>query len=204
MLHNEGCDTSRNHKTKQDCIPVGCVPPAHWPSGRGACVLGGVHAQGAFVTMEGCACLGVCMLRWHACPRGCACLGVHACPGGLVCPGACMPTGCACPGVCVPRGVCVQGHACVPRGHVYPGSMCAWGACMLGGVCAWGMHTQRHACLGVGMHGAHAPCEQNHRCLWKHNLAATSLREVIKYVHKYKTLLAMIPNLAGQSYIQIL
>ena len=60
-------DNNQNIYLKQECIPVGCVPPAHWPhlvvsagglrTCRGACVPRGVHAWGAWVPGE-CACPG--------------------------------------------------------------------------------------------------------------------------------------------------
>ena len=53
---------------KQECIPVGCVPPAHWPYPRG-------------VSSWGCLSRGGCLLG-----------GV--CPGGGL-PGGCLPGGCA-------------------------------------------------------------------------------------------------------------
>ena len=61
------------------------------------------------------------------------------------------------------RCVCPGDGGCLPGGGV-----CAWGGmswgCVPGGVSA--THTHPH------------PCEQNHRRLWKHNLAATTLRTV--------------------------
>ena len=61
---------------KQECIPVGCVPPTHWPyvvvhvrgvHGSGACVAGGHEWQGACVVGKGmrgrgCAWQGGCMV----------------------------------------------------------------------------------------------------------------------------------------------
>ena len=51
------------NKTKQECIPVGSLPPAHWPhlvvSGGegtcdwGVCVPGGMHTQEACMTWQG-------------------------------------------------------------------------------------------------------------------------------------------------------
>ena len=58
------------------------------------------------------------------------------------------------------RGVCASRG----RGVCFPG-VCAFG----GGECV-----SQHA---LGRHPL-PPCEQNHRCLWKHNLAATMLRTV--------------------------
>ena len=77
---------------------------------------------------------------------------IPACTGqGGVCPGA------VCPGAVCPGGLSAQG-GCLPRG----------GVC-LGGVC-----------LGGCLPHTPSPCGQNGRCLWKHYLAATTLRMVIK------------------------
>ena len=51
-----------------ECIPVGCIPPAHWPH---------------LVVSEGCA-QGACMPGRHLCPRG------HACVGSMHAQGACV------------------------------------------------------------------------------------------------------------------
>ena len=56
---------------KQECIPVGCVPAAHWP-------YPGVSFLGGGCTCPGCACQGV----WSG---GCG-------PGGCTCPGV-VPAG---------------------------------------------------------------------------------------------------------------
>ena len=101
----------------QECIPVGCVPPAHWVhlivSARG-----GMHAWG-----------GMCV-------RGGACLeGMHTQGEG-----ACMPKG-AGGGKHTLRGMCAWG-ACVPGGVCMPGgNMCDWGTCMPSTPPLW---TDRH------------------------------------------------------------
>ena len=80
------------------------------------------------------------------------------------------------PGTGVSRGVGVC-RGCLPRG-VCPGGMlrgvCAQGGCLLRDVCPMGV------CQGVCTQGVShpSPCEQNDRCLWKHYLAAISLRTV--------------------------
>ena len=65
LLHNTESTIESNTVTrtikyslpkKQECIPVGCVPPAHWPS------VGGVPAQG------GCTCPGGCTYAGVTCP----------------------------------------------------------------------------------------------------------------------------------------
>ena len=72
-------------------IPVGCVRPAHWPSGGacwgwvgGCCVRswGNVHSGGGACMPRGCV-SGVCMpggvCAWVMCMPVCACPGGHAC-----------------------------------------------------------------------------------------------------------------------------
>ena len=73
-LQEKCCVVVKNIAQIQECIPVGCVPPAHWPHlvVRGVvCMLeGGMHARG-----------GVCMPgEAHSCPEA-VCMprgwGVH-------------------------------------------------------------------------------------------------------------------------------
>ena len=64
-------------------------------------------------------------------------------------------------GGCLSGGVSAQG-VCLPKGCVCPG------VSGQGGVCPGGL--------------PHPHCEQNHRPLWKHNLAAAMLRTVNKEV----------------------
>ena len=78
----------------QECIPVGCVPPAHWPH----LVVSAGGARG-YASLGGCDCPG-----GPGGPRRNACWG-NACPGG------CLPGGHACPGAVHVQGVCV---ACMP------------------------------------------------------------------------------------------
>ena len=82
-----------------------------------------------------------------------------------------------------------------------------------------GMHTPCHACpLPCTPPGTHAPChalphhtcpchnlpcEQNHRCLWKHNLAATTLRTVITFHTFFTMFLDFINWMRGYIYGQI-
>ena len=89
----------------------------------------------------------------------------------------CIPVGCVQSAAVAARGVypsmhwagvCVSQHAlgkgCLPGG-VCPGVGCLPGGRLPGGVSAWGVSA--------------TPCEQNDRCLCKHNLATTTLRTVI-------------------------
>ena len=74
------------HNRKQECIPVGCVPPSHWPySGGGSawgvsaqegCLPGGVSPQ------------GVCLPRGM--PARGVCPGLSAKGGGVSAQGACV------------------------------------------------------------------------------------------------------------------
>ena len=107
---------------KQECIPVGYVPPTHWPSGGcvpyylshhafdvGGCLPRGYLPRG--VSAWGCLSGGAmwpiasCIWCWGCLPRGCM-LRVSA--QGGVCPG----------GVC-PVGVC-------PGGAMWPTPSCIW------------------------------------------------------------------------------
>ena len=106
---------------KQECIPVGCVPAAHWPyavvcfpRGVGCLLPGGVCSRGGLlwgVSAPG----GVCS-------RGC-------CSGG-VCSGGCLLRGCLLPGgVC--SGGCLLGGVCL--GVSAWGGVCSRGCLLLGG-----------------------------------------------------------------------
>ena len=79
---------------KQDCIPVGCVPPAHWPylpgcSMPGGCLLPGGSAPGGSCCSQGVYSGGVSALGGGVCswgvsaPRGLSALGVSAPGGGI-------------------------------------------------------------------------------------------------------------------------
>ena len=82
-------------QNKQECIPVGCVPPACWPYPSMHCR--GYLPRGVYLP-GGCTCQGVYLTRGCTCqkgvylPAGCTCQGgvlaqegVHA--GGVTCPG---------------------------------------------------------------------------------------------------------------------
>ena len=60
---------------KQDCIPVGCVPPARWPYLPACSTAGGDFCSGGWCLLRG----GVC--SWG---RGCLLRGVSAPRGGLL------------------------------------------------------------------------------------------------------------------------
>ena len=88
-MHNHQCPCSKvnmlQNYFKQECIPVGLIPPASVRGGGGVWL--GVSAQG-----------------W--CLPGGVCLGGWVFPGGCL-PGRCLPKGCGClPGWAgLPRGV---------------------------------------------------------------------------------------------------
>ena len=74
----------RQTPVKQECIPVGCVPPAccpYLPDLPACTALGGVSAWGGVPAR------GVYLPEWGTC------WGVY------------LPRGCTCPGVYLPRGV---------------------------------------------------------------------------------------------------
>ena len=102
----------------QECIPVGCVPPACWPypsmhavHGWGCTCLGGVPAwEGGVPAHRGCICLGAVPARGYL-------------PGGVPAWGAYLPRGGTCPGGCICQGG-------VPaRGMYLPGGTCLGGTC---------------------------------------------------------------------------
>ena len=138
----------RLHITILECIPVGCVPPAHWPY-LVASARGGGHV-------------------WHTCPPPC-----HTCP----CHTHTLPHTPSVPRTppqphtppamhtplphtpilppCTPPAMHAPCHACLP---LPPPTMHIPSA----------MHTPCHTCPPA----MHAPfsCGQNDRQLWKHNL----------------------------------
>ena len=75
---------------KQECIPVGCVPPACCP------YLPACTAPGVYLPEGGCTCPGVYLPRGVYLPGG----------GGVPAQGE---GGCTCPGVYLPRGVYLLG-----------------------------------------------------------------------------------------------
>ena len=93
----------------------------------------------------------------HALDRGC----IPACTGQGVYPsmhwaGVCIPWA----GGCLPRGFCLG---------VCPGG------CLPQGMSARGLARE----VSAGGSATHPSCKQNRRYLWKHNLAATTLRTII-------------------------
>ena len=103
--------------------------------------------------------------------------------GGDVCPGDVCGRGCLYGGDC--QGGCLLGGVCL---GIWPGGYLARGVSGQG-VSARGGGCLARGCLarvclpggGVCPGGClpHPSCEQNHRRLWKHNRAATTLRTVI-------------------------
>ena len=95
---------SSNHllvQEKQECIPVGCVPPAHWPY------------------LPACSALGGCLLR-----RGCLLQGGVCSQGVSALGGVCSKGGVCSRGVSAPGGVCSWGclllRGCLLPRRVYP------------------------------------------------------------------------------------
>ena len=134
----------KNH-FQQVCIPVGCVPAAHWPySGRGVCyrglclILGGACCG---VSATG----GVSATNGVSAPRGCLLLG-GVCFWGSVyyqevsATGRCLLLGVSATGGCLLLGVSVSG-GCLILGGVYyqgcllPGGVYYQGCLLLRGVC---------------------------------------------------------------------
>ena len=103
--------------SKQECIPVGCVPAAHWPY-AGVCFPGG------------------CLLRGVSAPRGGVCSWGGVCSQGSLLLGGVCSEGCLLLGVSAPRGVCSGGVSAL-GGCLLPGGVCSRG-CLLWGVSAPG------------------------------------------------------------------
>ena len=118
---------------QQVCIPVGCVPAAHWRyPGRGVCYRG--------MSATGGVCYGGCLL-----PRGCLPLGGVCHWGeGLLPGGACLQGlsatdgGDYYQGVSATRGVSATGECLLLGGCLPLGGVCYWGCLLPGGVCYWG------------------------------------------------------------------
>ena len=85
-----------NSHQKQECIPVGCVPPACW----------------TYLSMH---CWVGC-----TCSRGCTCPGGVPAPGGGTCPRVYLPRGCTCPGGTCPGGYLPRGLPA--QAGTYPGT----------------------------------------------------------------------------------
>ena len=103
-----------NFKSKQECIPVGCIPSAAVVISLGGSAPGGLSAPG-----------GVCLL-W-----GVSVLGVCVCSGGVSAPeGWCLLCG---------VGVCVCSRGCLLPG----GRVSAWGVSAPEGVWYPSMHSGR-------------------------------------------------------------
>ena len=99
-------------------------------------------------------------------------------PGG-VCPGGVYPGG-VCPGGVWPGGWGVgRGRGGVSTRGCLPGGCVCWE-----GVC-WGVSA------------THPHCEQNDRCLWKHNLSATTLLTVMIKIFRSKLLRSFPEGVRG-------
>ena len=100
-------------------------------------------------------------------------------------------------GVCLARGVLpCQGGSALPGG----GFCLAMGdlPCQGGSALPWEVCLARGEVWYPSMHwGKSPPCEQNHRHLWKYNLASTSLRAV-------KTAIPLNPPPFEKSWIELL
>ena len=169
-----------NFKIVQECIPVGCVPAAHWPY-AGVCFGGGVSASGGCWPLlhGGVWSRGFCLVWgdlshsggvWSGgfCsgggglsgPRGCLLLG----GGGVSGPRGCLLQGMSAQGGVCSRGVwswarCLLWGVSGPSGGVSGLGLClVWGVSALGGgVWSWGWYPSMHW-------GRHPPsCEQNDR-----------------------------------------
>ena len=100
---------------EQECIPVGCVPPACWPYPSMHC--------GGDVPARGVPAKGLYLPRGVPAggdlPRRCTCLGGVPAQGGV------PAWGCTCPGVYLPGGyTCLRGCTCsggIPARGVYLG-----------------------------------------------------------------------------------
>ena len=119
----------------KECIPVGCVPAAHWPY-TGACffggclLLGGVCSQGVSASGG-----GGCLLQGGACSWGCLLWGGMSALGGCLLPGGvCYGGWDVCSGGSAPGGWCLLRE-----------SVCSRGVSALGGG-VWypNMHWDRH------------------------------------------------------------
>ena len=131
---------------QQECIPVGCVPPACCPylparTAPGGCTCQGVYPSGGYLPRgSDVPAQGVYL------PRGCTC------PGGVPAQGVYMPGGVHAHGVYLPTG-CTWG---VPAHRVYLGAP-TQGVYLVPG--------------GVPAEVLNPPCEQNDRQVQKYYLA---------------------------------
>ena len=175
---------------KQECISVGCVPPACLPYPACTGQVGvSQHALGRGVSVHGGVCPWGCLSR-GVCSDECLLGGV--CPGGVSAQEGCLPRRGVCPGGvsaqegCLPRrGVCPGGvsaqEGCLPRGVCLGVSAwgcllggCLLGGCLLGGVCSRGVCSE--GCLPRGVW--QTPPLWTDRHLWKHNLHKLHLQVV--------------------------
>ena len=173
---------------QQECIPVGCVPAAHWPYSRVWLRGGGMSAAGG------------CLLRGGVCSRGdvysggvCS-QGLSAwggvCSQGGVCSGGVSTPGCLLWGVSAPGECLLPGRCLLPGGVSAPGGcLLLGGICSQGGVCSGGVSAPRG--WYPSMHwGRHPPPvnRMTNRCK-NITLATTSLRPVTISLVVYRKLI---------------
>ena len=101
--------TKSQTRVKQDCIPVGCIPPAHWPYLPAALLWGG----------------GACSRAGGDCSEGGCLVPTGVCSGGVWSKGVAWSRGCLVPGGSAPGGVWSRG--CLVQGDLLLGG-CSGGA----------------------------------------------------------------------------
>ena len=132
---------------KQECIPVGCVPAAHWPY-AGVCFPGGMSGPRGVSASGGCLLLG-----GMSAPRGCLVSEVSA-PKGVSAPGGCL----------LPGGVWPMGGGWLLQVVCSQGVSDPWGCLLQGGVCSGDVVSQ-HALRQTPL-----PREQNDKQVQKYYL----------------------------------
>ena len=119
VFMGRGWNGSLKKTLKQECIPVGCVPAAHWPyaggvSLLGVSLLGGVLPAMGVLPARGSPCQGVSLpgglpAGGSPCQGGSPCWGVSL-PGGFSHPGGLLlARGSLCQGVSLPGGLLAGG-----------------------------------------------------------------------------------------------
>ena len=121
---------------QQECIPVGCVPAAHWPYSRVCFRGGGVSAPGGCLLRGAVCSRGGCLLRGCLLPGG-------VCLGGCLLPGWCLLwwgvySGGSALGVSAPGECLLPGRCLLPGGCLLLGGVCSLGVSAPRGVSAWG------------------------------------------------------------------
>ena len=131
----------------QDCIPVGCVPPARWPYLPACSAQGGVCCGGLYLV------LGDCLL-WGGVPGPC---GGYLLPGGCTWSWGVCSKGVSAPEGDVPgaRGGCLLWGGLLLRGmYLDPGCVCSRECLLLGGCLLRGVYLVRYS----------PSCGQTHAC----------------------------------------